>query len=209
MILSRWSFAFLLLSVNAVTEVLASTIKPEKEINGMLYGESWNFKCCHNILKAQRAPKDLTMSSFAFTRYVPLTQQESLPTWLLLLLARTAALHLLFSLRASVLCQGMEWFKKINNILLLEPRGPHALITTNPASHNPSWFNLSLREAPMGPYVECSVLLHRLWVYVMNCCHSHLSILSAVCSGISYSLGWRTPPTSTGWREGGQSTCRS
>ena len=187
------------LLLNKVTEVLANTIKQEK-INGTLYCEIWNFKCCHNIHKPQRALKTWLWVLLLSPGMFP---HPPLSAW-------AAALHLILNLRAQFPASPWNYSNKPITSSHGNQQDPTPLLL--PASHSltaPSGSLCSWVQPSCGPTWNAVSSSLRLWVYVINCCQSHLSISHVVCSAIYYYLGWETPPSSTAWRGCGQNTCRS
>lgn len=191
---------FLLHSVNTVMEVLASKIKQEKEINGMLYCEIRN-RGLPRHFQASMGPKVLTVS--------PLLSPD------LFLSPPTSSISLNSCTppdsqpKVADPDQLMKFFKQTNNSLPWNPGEPHSLVTNKAASQSPCCFTLLLRAAHVCSYTECSVLPQA----VRTC--DKLPSISSVPLDLCHLFTLLTrrriadPPLSTGWREGGQNTRRS
>lgn len=72
---------------------------------------------------------------------------------------QTRCTHLVLNLMGSPACQPHNYSNKPIICSWGNQRSPHPLVTTNPASHNATWFNLLLSTIPMWPCMVWSVLL--------------------------------------------------
>lgn len=173
---------FLLHSVNTVMEVLASKIKQEKEINGMLYCEIRN-RGLPRHFQASMGPKDLTVS--------PLLSPD------LFLSPPTSSISLNSCTppdsqpKVADPDQLMKFFKQItasheiqgNPILLLLTRLPPKA----PAASLCSW------GQPTCAPTQSAVSSLRLWEHVISCLRSHLSLwIYVICSPSSHDVGSQT-----------------
>lgn len=139
--------------------------------------------------------------------YMLPTQVEILPTWLVPLLARSAAFYRSYQL--SLPYPGLQPYSNKQWHPPAGARGsPHCFVTTKPAPYRPCWFALFPSAAPVWLHMACSPPLGCEYMWRRDCCQSHL--FSVKCDVFRHRILFRLtiPPSPTGWIGGDQNMPR-